>query len=313
MDTPRRTSPALSRRRFLTGSAGAAALAGIGGPGLLAACSGDSSDTGDEESGDGGNTDAGSPLLLALFAPQGVLVSGAEQRTVFAIADAEGVPLTDPPAEQTFSVLRDGQEIESVAVPLQAEGIPTGHYPVKFTPPEPGDYEITTTVDGSELVPRAFFVSPPEEISIPGVGDTMLPLDTPTVDDPRGVDPICTRTPPCPLHEITLTAALEEDRPTAFLIATPEFCQTALCGPVLDVLLAEVDANPDIRFVHAEVFADPRAVDNIAEATLAEAPQAYALPFEPALYLANSDTTISARLDNLYASGELRAELAKLS
>jgi hypothetical protein len=301
MDTPT-TRTTLSRRLF---------LAGVGGSAILAACGGD------DASGSAATTavdPASLPAnLLALFAPQGVLISGSEQRTTFALADGEGVPIQDLPASLDFSLRQEGQEVEIITAEAQTEGIPTGYYPVRFTPAEPGNYEITTTFDGDELEPRVFFVAPPEEISIPTVGEMMIPLDTPTTTDGRGVDPICTRSPACSLHDLTLTEALDEGRPVAFLIATPEFCQTALCGPVLDVLLEQVDAFPDVRFLHAEVWADPRAVDNILEATLAEAPQAYALPFEPALFLANSDNTINARLDNLYGTGELTAELAKLS
>jgi hypothetical protein len=301
MDTPT-TRTTLSRRLF---------LAGVGGSALLAACGGD------DASGSAATTavdPASLPAnLLALFAPQGVLISGSEQRTTFALADGEGVPIQDLPASLDFSLRQEGQEIDVITAEAQTEGIPTGYYPVRFTPAEPGNYEITTTFDGDELEPRVFFVAPPEEISIPTVGEMMIPLDTPTTTDGRGVDPICTRSPACSLHDLTLTEALDEGRPVAFLIATPEFCQTALCGPVLDVLLEQVDAFADVRFLHAEVYADARAVDNIVEATLAEAPQAYALPFEPALFLANSDNTINARLDNLYGTGELTAELAKLS
>lgn len=302
MDTPQRPLR-LSRRTFLAGTTGAL---------VLAACGGDDSDSSADPAADASDGE-GQANLLALFAPQGVLINGTEQRATFALADADGVPIQDLPPELDFSVRFRGDEIEVVTAAAQTEGIPTGYYPVRFTPAEPGDYEITTTYDGAELTPRAFFVSPPEEVSIPGVGDLMIPVDTPTTADARGVDPICTLTPPCPLHEVTLTEALDEGRPLAFLIATPEFCQTALCGPVLDVLVAAVDSHPDVRFVHAEVFADPRAVDNIVEATLAEAPQAYALPFEPALFLANSDSTISARLDNLFGTEELDAALAALS
>lgn len=300
MDLPALT-PGLSRRTFLVGAAGAA---------VLAACGGDDASGSTDAGGEGDDLPAN---LLALFAPTGVLISGSEQRTTFAIADADGVPIQDLPPEQDFSVLRGGQELEVITAKAHTEGIPTGYYPVRFTPPEPGDYEITTIFDDAELTPRAFMVSAPDEVAIPQPGDPMIPVDTPTTADARGVDPICTREPPCPLHEVTLTEALAEGRPVAFLIATPEFCQTTMCGPVLDVLLAEVDAHPDVRFVHAEVYADPRAVDNITQATVADAPVAYKLPFEPALFLANSDGTISARLDNLYDADELRTGLANLT
>ena len=291
----------LSRRTFLVGAAGLT---------VLAACGDDGSGSDQDDNAAGPD---GPANLLGLFAPQGVLISGSEQRTTFAIADAEGVPIQDLPGELDFSVRQDGDDVEVITATAMSEGIPTPYYPVRFTPAEPGNYEITTTFEGDELTPRPFIVSAPEDVSIPGPGEPMIPVDTPTDEDGRGVDPICTRVPPCPLHEVTLTDALDEGRPVAFLIATPEFCQTALCGPVLDVLLNEVDEHPDVRFVHAEVYANPRAVDNILEAVVAEAPLAYALPFEPALYLANSDGVVSTRLDNLYGTEELQEELAKLS
>ena len=62
--------------------------------------------------------------------------------------------------------------------------------------------------------------------------------DTPTFDDARGVDPICTRSPePCPFHDRTLTDVVESGEPVALLISTPGFCQTAICGPVLELLM----------------------------------------------------------------------------
>ena len=75
--------------------------------------------------------------------------------------------------------------------------------------------------------------------------------------DAQGVTPICTRTPACPLHEVTLAAALAESRPVALLIGTPAYCQTGICGPVLDLLLAQHDAFPGIDFLHADIYVDP--------------------------------------------------------
>ena len=55
----------------------------------------------------------------------------------------------------------------------------------------------------------AFQLLDPAEVAIPSAGGQLRPFDTPTVDDPRGVDPICSRLEGvCPLHEVTLTQAL---------------------------------------------------------------------------------------------------------
>ena len=96
-------------------------------------------------------------------------------------------------------------------------------------------------------------------MAVPQPGDPMIPVDTPTTDDARGVDPICTRDPECDLHGQTLTAALTGGTPVALSIATPAYCQTAICGPILDLMLQVAPDYPDIRFLHTEVYTDMTA------------------------------------------------------
>ena len=72
---------------------------------------------------------------------------------------------------------------------------------------------------------------------MPAVGERLIPLPTPTTTEGRGVDPICTRQPTCPFHEQTLEEAMGSGKAVAFIISTPQFCQTAICGPVLDLLI----------------------------------------------------------------------------
>jgi hypothetical protein len=101
---------------------------------------------------------------------------------------------------------------------------------------------------------------------------------------------------------VTLTAAMGEGKPLALIIATPAFCQTAVCGPVLDVLLSHRDRMGDrVRMVHAEVYVNPE--ESLNETT--EAVKAYKLPFEPVLFLAAADGTIRARLDNIFDEVEV--------
>ena len=64
----------------------------------------------------------------------------------------------------------------------------------------------------------------------------------------------------------SLTAAIAAARPIAFLVGTPEFCQTGVCGPVLDLLVEQAPDHPEIQFVHAEVYTN-------VEATRASRPQ----------------------------------------
>ena len=152
---------------------------------------------------------------------------------------------------------------------------------------------VTTTID----------VSAPADVPIPQIGAPLPPFDTPTVKDHRGVDPICTRDPACPLHDVSLSQALSAGKPVAYLIGTPAYCQTAVCGPVLDLLLTERANRPDVTMVHAEVYTDSTIE------TVAPAVTAYHMNFEPALFIADAKGTLVARLDSIYDAQELKAAL----
>jgi hypothetical protein len=303
-------SPTITRRTLLVGAASAAGLV------VLAACGGGGDDgDGQDEGASGSDTSVAGFNLLAIFPPEGLLVTGSEQRLPFTLADATGAPAEDVPASLEFVVqTADGDAVgDPVTVERHDQGIPTAYFPVLFEFPEAGDYQVTTTVEGEELAPRVFRVSEPDAVPVPQPGQPLVPVETPTTADARGVDPICTRDPECDLHDATLTDVLAEGKPVALIIATPAFCQTAICGPVLDVLLSQEDAFPDVRMVHAEVYKNPEAVDNIAEADLAPVIDAYHLGYEPVLFLANSDGTIARRLDTIFDEAEVAAGLAALT
>ncbi len=73
--------------------------------------------------------------------------------------------------------------------------------------------------------------------------------------DPAGAATICTRTPACPFHEVSLDAALASGRPVARAAGRRRPTrQVGICGPVLDLLIAEAANHPDLAVVHIEVY-----------------------------------------------------------
>jgi hypothetical protein len=281
----------ISRRTFIAGSGAAA---------LLAACS-------------GGNktSDQRPEFTMISFSDTSALLPGSPQRVTLGIADRDGVVLATPPTSDplVFTVESNGQRIGSpVTVPAHTQGIPKAYYPVIFTPPAAGMYSISAAVKGT---PIATEMQIGTTTTVVAVGQKMIPFDTPTVADQRGVELLCTRNPPCPLHDVTLREALAGGTTVAFLVATPQFCQQAICGPVLDVLVSQKDAFPQIKMLHSEVY--PTVADaqpNVLKVT--DVVSAYGLTFEPALYLSSKDGTIVNRLDTIFDQGELHDALTKL-
>jgi hypothetical protein len=294
------TGPSFDRRTLLLGAASAA---------FLVACGG-SDDTGapaTTTASTGSTGPAARFSLVSLFDPNQLLVTGSPQRAPLALGDGQGVLVHDPPASIDFELSLDGAPVgDPITVPSHAEGLPRAYFPLGFTPTGAGLYTATTTIDGESLE-TTFTVSDPSAVPVPGAGDPMPSVDTPTTADGHGVDPICTREPPCPLHEVSLKDGLGEGRPIAFLISTPKYCQVAICGPVLDVLLSRQTAYPGVRMIHAEVWTDDTT------STLAPAVQAFSITYEPVLFLADSAGRIQSRLDSIYDSTELDVALADLT
>lgn len=312
VDTP--YSPSLDRRALLAGTA--ATL-------FLVACGKDDSESSATSLGLS-EIDADSVILAAVFNPgPGYATVGVEQRLTWSLRAADGAPVPDPPAILEMSLFHestlpgsgpdDTGDRQQVGDPIEVArhdvDVPIPYYPLRFTPEEVGFYSAVITVDG-EPVSASFQVSDPAEVALVEAGDPMVAVDTPTVTEARGVDPICTLDPPCPFHEVTAAQALTEGRPLALLISTPAFCQTDICGPVLELLVAASADYPDITFVHAEVYNQPTAdpADPAAEGVTAAVTD-YGLNFEPTLILGGADGTLVERLDNVYDAVELRTGL----
>jgi hypothetical protein len=159
------------------------------------------------------------------------------------------------------------------------------------------------------VAPVDFLVAEPAAVAIPQVGDPLPVVPTATFDDAKGVADLCTRAVDCEFHDIDLVDAAANGQPTVLLIATPGFCQTDICGPVVDLLIDETADRDDLNVIHAEVYVDPADFETGAFPDLTDIVNEAALPFEPALFVADADNTIVARLDATFDRSELRAAL----
>lgn len=289
----------VSRRRFLTMSA--AFGAGVIGSGsLLSACGSDSGGTGDN----------GDLAVVQRFSNSG-LVPG-EIRLPVSLADQKGI-LDDagtgkyPTLNGRVVDLMSGKTvIESVSAVKHGKGLALPYWPFTVTIEEPGTYSLV--VDGASKDGAAFQVVDPQFVKMPTLGNALPPFDTPTTDEPNGVDPVCTLpSGTCPFHTVTLTDALRSGKPVVYLIGTPAHCQTGTCAPALQALVDVAGSLTDRAVViHAEVYADKNATK------LAPAVQAYKLEFEPILFVTDADGVLRKRLDGVFDTDEVRDTLAQM-
>ena len=152
-----------------------------------------------------------------------------------------------------------------------------------------------------------------DTVKLVQIGDALRPVVTPTTADARGVNPVCTRSPkPCPFHEVTLTDAIARKKPIVLAVSTPGFCQTAICGPVLELLVDLAPTLGRFQIVHAEVYVEPNKKSSGAPKTT-DTITTYGLDYEPSLYVADADAIVRSRLDFSWDSAELKSALALVS
>ena len=297
----------ISRRTFITGSLGViGATSTVGVSSLLAGCSGESTAT-TSESG----AALGDFQLVQRF-PQ-VLVPG-NVRLPISLANQAGLLTTesgvDLPATLTAKLVNaDTQEVvaESLSADRHDTGLTIPYWPFRVDIDKPGIY--TLIVDGGPAEGAAIQVLNATEVLIPLVGSQLPGFDTPTVDDHRGVEPVCTRTPePCLFHNITLNEALALKKPIAYLVGTPAHCSTGTCAPALEALITVRKSIGDaMTFLHAEIYTDDKAT------TVAPAVIALKMEYEPAIYITDASGKIIERFDAVFDADEVSSAIAALN
>lgn len=132
-----------------------------------------------------------------------------------------------------------------------------------------------------------------EDANSPSVGDDAIASKSPTTSEARGVDPICTRDPVCSLHDMTIADALERSNPVVITFATPRFCSSRACGPVVDLVEFEKRrVGDDASFLHVEVWKDDdEAVNAVPAPTFAE----WKFEGEPWTYFIGADGKVKDR------------------
>ena len=88
------------------------------------------------------------------------------------------------------------------------------------------------------------------------VGTKARPVATPVASTPAALRRICTRTPPDPMHYLSLDHALRNGKPTVVVFATPLLCTSRMCGPVVDEVTVayQVTGKQRANFIHVEIY-----------------------------------------------------------
>jgi hypothetical protein len=189
-------------------------------------------------------------------------------RVSFLVADAKGQLVTLPTAKVFVADALDQPPFLETQAKLERIGVPGGDeadashiYVATLRLPRVGKYWMLAEPEGGKTKVQALGnVVVVKNDPPPDVGDPAIASDTPTLTSAGGdAEAITTRTPPDEsLLQYSVADSLVARVPFVVTFATPKFCSSRTCGPVVDVV-EEVQHRLDgenVRFIHVEVYKD---------------------------------------------------------
>jgi hypothetical protein len=141
---------------------------------------------------------------------------------------------------------------------------------------------------------------------VPQVGDKAPMIHTPTAADVGGdLSKITTRIPPDTQNKVDYADALGKE-PIMLLFATPQFCQSRVCGPVVDVAeQVKQEHEGDAAFIHMEVY------ENNEPPQIRPQLKAFHLQTEPWLFAIDRKGTVVDVVEGAFGLEEMTRALEK--
>jgi hypothetical protein len=136
---------------------------------------------------------------------------------------------------------------------------------------------------------------------VPEVGERAPLIHTPTPADVGGdVSKITTRIPPDTQNRVDY-ADVYGKKPIVLLFATPQFCESRVCGPVVDIAeQVKEDYGDKAAFIHMEIYND-----NDPSKQVRPQVRAFHLPNEPWLFAIGRDGRIKDTIEGAFGVEEL--------
>jgi hypothetical protein len=227
------------------------------------------------------------------------------------VAPAGGGPARGPYLArwESLAVRPQFQSRQTASDPDAANSIYTAEIPFE----KPGQYDLVGIARiGGKLVPATtpspgVVVKKESPDPIPALGTSPPRIHTPTVAEVGGdVASIDTRLPPSSMHDADFADVLGK-KPVVLLFATPQLCQSRVCGPVVDVAeQVKSISDDDVEFIHMEIFRNNRIDDGVR-------PQmaAFHLQTEPWLFVFDRSGKVAARIEGAFSERELEQAISK--
>ncbi|MCP9485518.1 MAG: hypothetical protein MSC30_06635 [Gaiellaceae bacterium MAG52_C11] len=239
-------------------------------------------------------------------------------RLSFLVVDGQGQVVTRPTARVWLARGLDREPFLETTATSEPIGVESSEeeagasqiFVTRLEIRKPGKYWVLAEPVGGRRIQAVGNVVVAKETVAPDVGDPAIASRTPTIASTGGdLAALSTQKPPDrELLRSSIAEALAAKVPFVVAFATPQFCTTRTCGPIVDVVGAvrRRFADAGIRFIHVEIYTD----NDPAKGTNRWVNE-WKLPSEPFTFLVGADGLVKDRFEGTFSVRELTAAVER--
>jgi len=177
--------------------------------------------------------------------------------------------------------------------------------------PHPGFWGLSATItlpDGTTTQAQ-FAIEVAAESLAPDMGDHPPASQNRTLETEPDIEKLTSDWEPEPaLYQMTIAEAMQSGQPTIVTFATPAFCQTQFCAPVVNSVKEVYGIHgTEANFIHIEVYKQFNP-----ELVLADEMAEWGFATEPWTYVLDGEGRVAARFGGPVSPRELTAALEPL-
>jgi hypothetical protein len=185
-----------------------------------------------------------------------------------------------------------------------------GLYVAQLSFARAGDWgvELLVSQAGGAFEPIRLAVTVAEAAATPAVGSPAPRSRNLIARDVKNLRQIDTSLRPDPrLHQVRIADAIAQGKPQLIVFATPQFCTTRMCGPVVDIVRTLLPTyGKRVAFIHQEIwqdFADKKVFPTVEE---------WRLFTEPWIFVVDGQGIIRGKFEGLVTARELEIALQQV-
>jgi hypothetical protein len=248
--------------------------------------------------------------------PGGADFGPGSVRLTFLVVDGQGRVVTRPTARIWLARALEARPFAETTARSERIGVEGSDpaevqevFVARLQLKEPGTYWLLAEPVGGKKIQALGNVVVKAKTEAPDIGDPAPRSETPTLGT-SGLKQVTTsRVPDRELYRSSIADAVRDHAPFVVVFATPAYCTSRTCGPVVDVVstVRRGLAGSAIRFIHVEIYEgnDPTKGEN------RWVKDEWKLPSEPWVFVVGADGKIRDRFEGPVSVAELDASVKR--